>query len=401
MRYCLSLRSGPSRGIVSSTINGSSCAHSGCMLGITPSAAKRSRSASSTSCAWAITGRRSRGPLVLTACSIASSAWRAAASPIAWMWIWNPSASTARAASARLSHTCMPWLCSEPQYGASSAPVSFSMTPSAKNLTVLAVSSGDATSCDSATRVGELLELSVEVAGVGVEAEVEPHVERVLPGGVEVGVDVGGLHPRVLHPGHTVRQVVVGGGAERRDADRRIALRHHLVHQVDGAPLAQRAQRRAVLAARNLAEHRVRGVGGDPCALQRNAVAPHGVVVPCPQHDGPVGHRGVEPARVEQSARSHAALVGGADDPLVVGMLGGESFHLGDDLVDRVASAAPAARPPRGHRAADGHVRRRTTASGSRRRGRPLRRPLPARARHRRGPAPLRRRPATHRWSAR
>ncbi len=42
MRYCFSLRSAPSRGIVSSIINGSSCAHSGCMLGITPSAAKRS-----------------------------------------------------------------------------------------------------------------------------------------------------------------------------------------------------------------------------------------------------------------------------------------------------------------------------------------------------------------------
>ncbi len=129
------------------------------------------------------------------------------------------------------------------------------------------------------------------------------------------------------------------------DAHRRIAFGHHLVHQVDGPPLPQRAQRRAVLAARNLAEHRVRGVGGDARPLERNAVAPHGVVIPGAQHDGPVGNGGVEPARVEQAARSQAALVGGADDPLVVGMLGGESFHLGDDLVDRLAP--PHLRPDR------------------------------------------------------
>ena len=42
--------------------------------------------------------------------------------------------------------TCMPWLCSPEQYGASSAPVSFSTTPSAKNFTVCAVSSGEPTS---------------------------------------------------------------------------------------------------------------------------------------------------------------------------------------------------------------------------------------------------------------
>ena len=63
IRYCLSARSAPSRGMVSTVINASICAHSGCMLAMTPSSANRPMSASSTSCAWAMTGRRSRGPL--------------------------------------------------------------------------------------------------------------------------------------------------------------------------------------------------------------------------------------------------------------------------------------------------------------------------------------------------
>ena len=169
------------------------------------------------------------GRCVATTCSMASSACRAAASPIAWMWICKPSSSTARAASARSSHTCMPWLCSEPQYGASSAPVSFSMTPSAKNFTVLRGQQRRAELLDAATRIGELRELGVEMARVGVQPEVEPHAQRVLAGRVEVGVDVGGLHPGVLHPGHAARQVVVGGRAERADPHLRVACGHALV----------------------------------------------------------------------------------------------------------------------------------------------------------------------------
>ena len=160
IRYCLSARSAPSLGIVSTVISASICAHSGCMLAMTPSRANRSISASSMSCACAMTGRRSRGPLEAATYSIASSAWRTAASPIAWTWICRPRSSTRRAASASdwPSHTCMPPLvpgslrCSPPslcgpeQYGASIAPVSFSTTPSAKNFTVRAVRSGEATS---------------------------------------------------------------------------------------------------------------------------------------------------------------------------------------------------------------------------------------------------------------
>ena len=148
---------------------------------------------------------------------------------------------------------------------------------------------------------------------------------------------------------------------------------------------------RAVLAVRNLAEHRIRGIRGDARPLQRNRVAPHGVVVPGPQHHRPVGHRGVEPARVEQPAGSHAAR-----------RRRRRRSTRRRDARRRISSprrrsrrptctAAPAARPPRGHRAAGGRVRRRTTASGSRRRGRPPRLPWLVRVRLRRRPAPLRR----------
>ena len=170
-------RSWPSRGTVSTVISASSCAHSGCMHGMTPSCANRSRSASSTSCTCAITGRRSRGPLVSIAYSMASSACRTAASPMAWMWICKPSSSTRRAASARLSpsHTCMPWSCRPEQYGASSAPVSFSTTPSAKNLTVLRGQQRRARRSLTRRRASaNVRHLRVEVARIGVEGEVEP-----------------------------------------------------------------------------------------------------------------------------------------------------------------------------------------------------------------------------------
>ena len=339
IRYCLSARSAPSRGTVSTVISASICAHSGCMLAMTPSRANRSISASSTSCACAMTGRRSRGPLESATYSIASSAWRTAASPIAWMWICRPRSSTRRAASAsdRPSHTCMPWLCSEEQYGASSAPVSFSTTPSAKNFTVRAVSRSDPSSSTRLRASAKWADLRVEVPGVGVEAEVEPDAQRAPPGGLDVGVDVARLDPGVLHPGHSPRQVVVGRRPKRRHPHVLIALRHDGRHQVDRAPFAQRPEHRAVLAARDLAEHRVRGVRGDAGTVEGNRVAPGGVVIPRPQHHRTVRDGGVEPTRVEQPVRGEAAVVGGPDDPLVVGVFVGELSDGIDDFVDRGA----------------------------------------------------------------
>ncbi len=122
-----------------------------------------------------------------------------------------------RPASRPPSCAC-PWLCRPEQYGASSAPVSFSTTPSAKNFTVCAVSSGEPTSSTRASRLGVIGYLRIEMARVGVEGEVEPHPQRVAPGGLDVGGDVAGFDPGVLHPRHAAGQVVVGGGAQRADA---------------------------------------------------------------------------------------------------------------------------------------------------------------------------------------
>ena len=244
----------------------------------------------------------------------------------------------------------MPWLCSPEQYGASSAPVSFSTTPSAKNFTVWAVSSGDSTSSTRRRASAKSYYLGVEVARVGVEGQVEPHAQRVAPGGLDVGVDIRRLDPGVLHPGDAAGQVVVGGRTECRHPDVLVARRHHGRDQVHCTPLTQRAEHRSVLAVRDLTEHRIRGVGGDARALQRNRVAPHGVVVPGPQHHRPIGHRGVEPAGVEQSVGREAAVVGGADDPFVVGVrrrrirLRRRRFRRPSDM------AAPAARRTRARR---------------------------------------------------
>ena len=111
------------------------------------------------------------------------------------------------------------WLCRPEQYGASNAPVSFSTTPSAKNFTDCAVSSGEASLVDFAPLRGVLRHLGVEVSRVGVQREVEPHPQHPAARSLDVGVDVGGLDPGVLHPRHATRQEVVGGRAERVDAD--------------------------------------------------------------------------------------------------------------------------------------------------------------------------------------
>ncbi len=54
-------------------------------------------------------------------------------------------------------------------------------------------------------------------------------------------------------------------------------------------------------------ENRIRCVGGDTGPLERRGVAPHGVVVPGPQHHGAVRHGSVQPAGIEQSALGQAA----------------------------------------------------------------------------------------------
>ena len=175
--------------------------------------------------------------------------------------------------------------------------------------------------------------------GVGVQRQIEPHPQGVGGSRRDVGVDIIGLDPRVLHPGHPTRQVVVRRGTERGDAHGLIARGHHRGDQIGGTPFAQRAEHRTVCAARDLAEHRIGGLRGDAGTIQGHRVHPEGVVVPGPQHHRPVGDRGVEPAGIEESALDQAAVVGGADNPVLVRVGIGVCLDLGDDLVDRTARA--------------------------------------------------------------
>ena len=90
--------------------------------------------------------------------------------------------------------------------------------------------------------LGELLHLGVEVPRIGVEGEVEPHPQGIGLGGRQVGGDVGGFHPGVLHPGDAAGQKVVGRRAQGGDPYVLAAGRHHVHHQVDRAPFAQGAE---------------------------------------------------------------------------------------------------------------------------------------------------------------
>ena len=92
---------------------------------------------------WAMCGRVSLGPLARRAASTASSASRAARSPIVWKCGWNPRASirgTATASTAgsiMLIRGCRSGAPSGPRYGSSIVPVKFSRTPSIISFTLV------------------------------------------------------------------------------------------------------------------------------------------------------------------------------------------------------------------------------------------------------------------------
>ncbi len=92
---------------------------------------------------WAMCGRVSLGPLARRAASTASSASRAARSPIVWKCGWNPSASSRGSATASTAGSIMlmPRLSvgapSSPRYGSSIVPVKFSRTPSIISFTLV------------------------------------------------------------------------------------------------------------------------------------------------------------------------------------------------------------------------------------------------------------------------
>lgn len=177
------------------------------------------------------------------------------------------------------------------------------------------------------------------MARIGVEGQVEPHPQRALLRGGHVRVHVGGFDPRVLHPRDTAGQVVVGGGRKRPDPHGFVPCGHHRGNEIGCAPFTQRAQRGSVGPARDLPHHRIGRVRGDTGALQRRRVHPERVIVPRPQHHRAVRYHSVEPACVEQTVGREAAVVGRADDPLLLGVGVGVLLDRGDDLVDRFALA--------------------------------------------------------------
>ncbi len=134
--YCQAARSGPRKGMVSSSICGSWAAHSGWMLATAPSRAKRVRSSGWTTWRWARWCRAPRHPLAARAASTASSASRTARSPSAWKCTWKPSASSSVTCprSATGSTKLRPELAvAQPQpsrYGLVIAAVKFSAMPS-------------------------------------------------------------------------------------------------------------------------------------------------------------------------------------------------------------------------------------------------------------------------------
>ena len=89
---------------------------------------------------------------------------------------------------------------------------------------------------DPTSRLGEVVQLRIEEPRVGVEREVETHPEGVALRRVQIGVDVPPVNPGVLHPRHPPREVVIGGRAQRRDPDVRVAVRHDCRHEIDCAP---------------------------------------------------------------------------------------------------------------------------------------------------------------------
>ena len=108
-------------------------AQNGWKLATTPSARNRGRSAGSKSSMWASTGRPSCEGFASRARAKASSVTRIARSPIACTCTWKPSWSKRRIRSSSASggYTSGPASPGRSRYGASSAAVRASRTPSA------------------------------------------------------------------------------------------------------------------------------------------------------------------------------------------------------------------------------------------------------------------------------
>src|SRR5690606_8697316 len=93
---------------------------------------------------------------------------------------------------------------------------------------------------------------------------------------------------------------------------------------------------RTVAASDDPAQARIRGVHVDARSLERETVAPQGVVVSSTQHDWTVGDGTVQPPGIKLAVRGQSRVVAGTDDPVRTGMFGRPSPHFYDDVVDTV-----------------------------------------------------------------
>ena len=227
IRYCLSARSSPSRGTVSTTINGSSCAHSGCMFG---DHAQRGEPVQ----VGVVDQLRVRDHRPPVARAVAGDDVLDRVQRLAHRGVADgvdvdlePELVDRLAASARSSHTCMPWSVQRAAVRRQQRAGLVLDDPVGEELHGVARSAA----ASRPPRPGDARRRTARAAmskwrGSAYSARLNRMPQRVLAGRVEVGVDVGRLDPGVLHPGHAAGQVVVGGRAERADPHLSVACGH-------------------------------------------------------------------------------------------------------------------------------------------------------------------------------
>ncbi len=175
------------------------------------------------------------------------------------------------------------------------------------------------------------------------EGEIGAERQQPRGRGIEPRVEVLVLDEGVLDPGDSVGSEHAGDLGEGRHLGIAPMVGKQGQDRVDGAPLAQCAQGRPILAPHDLAADRLRRGGVDAGATQALTVDPQRVVVHRQQRDGAVGDDGVEPPRVEPAIGRQARVEPLADDPVRVGVRRGPA---GDRLENLLHAAGVAHRSP-------------------------------------------------------
>ena len=218
-------------------------------------------SASSTSCACAMTGRRSRGPLARD--DVLDRVQRLTRRGVADrvdVDLRSPSSSTACAAARQVVphlHAVVVQRAAVRRQQRAGLVLDHTV---GEELHGLRGQQRRAELLDAATRIGELVELGGRSAEGRRRA---PRLNRDRPARPD-GPRRGRCRRRPAPPRRPAPRSRRAPGSSRRPSAERadphlgVACGMYGVDQVDRAPLAQRAEHRAVLAARDLAEHGVR-----------------------------------------------------------------------------------------------------------------------------------------------